>query len=133
MSGDRKQKFLRRFAPGFYDSGFRVKPGMTIHFFDCGLFFVSPGVFPQSAAKARANDYSPTPTLAGLIFAGRPLPHARRNAPNLSSFLCVSVVKGSVFGFAFLRALRVSVLSVLKEVRSAALSSVFCPQSSVAL
>jgi hypothetical protein len=40
-------------------SGFRVKPGMTTHFFDGGHFFASPGVLPQSAAKARANTVCP--------------------------------------------------------------------------
>jgi hypothetical protein len=38
MSGDRRQKILRRFAPEVYVSGFRVKPGMT------RVFGVSPGV-----------------------------------------------------------------------------------------
>jgi hypothetical protein len=50
---------LRRFAPEKNDSGFRIKSGMTKHFFDYGFFFASPGVYPQPAAKARANDYSP--------------------------------------------------------------------------
>jgi hypothetical protein len=35
---------LRRFAPEVYESGFRVKPGMTRGFFDCGHFFASSGV-----------------------------------------------------------------------------------------
>jgi hypothetical protein len=56
---------LRRFAPEVYVSGFRIKSGMTAHFFDCGLFFASPGVHPQPAAKAGANDYSPLHTIAG--------------------------------------------------------------------
>jgi hypothetical protein len=38
---------------------------MTIHFFDDGHFFASPGVHPQPAAKARANDYSPLQPLPG--------------------------------------------------------------------
>ncbi|MDR1710118.1 MAG: hypothetical protein LBS70_10415 [Candidatus Accumulibacter sp.] len=38
MSGDRRQKLLRRFAPEVYVSGFRVEPAMTTH------FFASPGV-----------------------------------------------------------------------------------------
>jgi hypothetical protein len=43
-SGDRRQKFMRRVRAEFYVSGFRVEPAMTNHFFDGGLFFVSPGV-----------------------------------------------------------------------------------------
>jgi hypothetical protein len=63
---------LRRFAPEFYNSGFRVKPGMTIHFFDDGHFFASPGVHPQPAAKTRANDYSPLHAIAGRAPYQRP-------------------------------------------------------------
>jgi hypothetical protein len=44
---------------GENDSGFRVKPGMTTHFFDGGPFFASPGVHPQPAANTRANGYLP--------------------------------------------------------------------------
>jgi hypothetical protein len=43
--------YLRRFAPNIYDSGFRVRPGMTRCFFDGGLFIASPGVHPQPAEK----------------------------------------------------------------------------------
>jgi hypothetical protein len=38
--------FIRREAPLKFEcrTGFRVKPGMTTHFFDGGPFFASPGV-----------------------------------------------------------------------------------------
>jgi hypothetical protein len=55
MSGGRRQKFLRRFAPKFYDSGFRVKPGMTTHFFDDGIFSASPGVPPATRRKSKGE------------------------------------------------------------------------------
>ncbi|MDR1709060.1 MAG: hypothetical protein LBS70_05010 [Candidatus Accumulibacter sp.] len=67
-TGVRKQetKILAALRAGVYDSGFRVKPGMTRDFFDCGLFFASPGVYPQPAAKTRANAVRPRTTSPGV-------------------------------------------------------------------
>jgi hypothetical protein len=47
--------FLRRCAPEFYDSGFRIESGMTRRFFDCGLFFASPDTPLQPAAKNKGE------------------------------------------------------------------------------
>jgi hypothetical protein len=46
---------MRRFAPEVYDSGFRVKPGMTKGFFDGGLFFASPGALPCNRHKGKGE------------------------------------------------------------------------------
>jgi hypothetical protein len=87
-------EILRRFAPEVYDSGFRVKPGMT------RIFFASPGVgfgiarriplFLFCGALRRrgggANDYSPLhPRRASCHRPANPTPGALQK--NLLPFL----------------------------------------------
>jgi hypothetical protein len=92
---------LRRVAPEFYDSGFRVKPGMTRGFLRLRLFLR----FAGRASGDRCQETGDRNSCGALRrrVAGRmmirpytlcrarlrwafPKNHARRNTPNLSSF-----------------------------------------------
>jgi hypothetical protein len=73
MSGDRRQKFLRRFAPEVYVSGFRVKPGMTTQ------FFASPGVGFGVARRGLWGRSAKSPSACAL--------HADRRANTVRPYI----------------------------------------------